>query len=147
MRRPDLPADAVPAGDRVTVLAVASEHGLAQLRRIIGHSRWTLLEAPTVAEAVASLREQSSVVLICEAVLPDGIWRDMLHYAERLEPPPPVIVAASHADDFLWMEVLNRGGYNVLAMPFDDQEVFRVVSLAWLHSRGKPRFGASAQAV
>jgi len=43
------------------------------------------------------------------------------------------------ADDALWAEVLNLGGYNVLAKPFDSREVFRVVGNAWLHwkNRGK----------
>ena len=35
------------------------------------------------------------------------------------------------ADEALWAEVLNLGGYDLLASPFDPIEVDRVVTLAW----------------
>jgi DNA-binding response OmpR family regulator len=35
------------------------------------------------------------------------------------------------ADDHLWAEVLNLGGYDVLAKPFDGCELFRALSSAW----------------
>ena len=37
------------------------------------------------------------------------------------------------ADEHLWAEALNIGAYDVLAKPFDRQEVIRIFSLAWLH--------------
>jgi hypothetical protein len=36
------------------------------------------------------------------------------------------------ADERLWSEVLNLGGYNVLAKPLNMKEVFHVVGLAWM---------------
>jgi FixJ family two-component response regulator len=123
------------ASSPVTVLAVASPLGLADLRRIFGHSRWTLLESDTLAAAMCQLRVLQSVVLVCEATLPDGSWKALVDHCRQLPVSPPVIVAADHADDFLWMEVLNRGAYNLLGKPFVEQEVFRVVSAAWLHLR------------
>jgi DNA-binding NtrC family response regulator len=122
-------------GSPVTVLAVAPECERSALRRMLEHSRWTLMEASTVEEAVATLRQGLSVVLICEAELPDGSWVELLDYARRLAAPPPVIVTSRHADDDFWMEVLNRGGYNVLGNPFTAREVFEMVSVAWRHRR------------
>jgi hypothetical protein len=40
-------------------------------------------------------------------------------------------VASRLADDKLWVDVLNLGGSDVLALPFDHDEVIRSVSLAW----------------
>ena len=114
---------------------MASSRSLEVLRQIIGHSRWTLLEANTLAEASAILGEDAGVVVLCESGLPDGTWRELLDHTTGLPQPPPLIVAASHADDYLWMEVLNSGGYNVIAKPFEEQEVFQVLSMAWLHRR------------
>ena len=42
-----------------------------------------------------------------------------------------MIVTSRLADDRLWAEVLNLGGYDVLAKPFDASEVARVVGTAW----------------
>ena len=119
----------------VTVLGIECPSGMEQLRRILTHSRWNLLEAFTMKEGLAILARQSQVVVICDTVLPDGGWRELLRHTLRNPVPPPVIVAADQADEALWMEVLNCGAYNLLSRPFQDQEVFEVVSRAWMRLR------------
>jgi DNA-binding response OmpR family regulator len=71
--------------------------------------------------------------VLSECVLPEGkTWKDLLRAVEALRNPPPLIVTSRLADECLWAEVLNLGGYDLLMKPFDATEVFRVVSLAWL---------------
>jgi DNA-binding NtrC family response regulator len=130
-------------GTQVTVLAVAPEADRVALRRMLEHSRWTLVEASTIGEALATLRECLSVVLICEAELPDGTWAELLKHAQKLPAPPPVIVTARQADDDFWMQVLNQGGYNVLGKPFSEREVFEMVSVAWRHRKDRARVRAA----
>jgi FixJ family two-component response regulator len=117
------------------VLAATSPGDLRCLQRILGHTRWALEAASCLADVLSRLEHHPSVVLITDANLADGNWKDLLAQISLLPSPPPVIVAANHADDRLWMEVLNTGGYNVLGKPFEEQEVFRVISMAWLHGR------------
>jgi len=74
-------------------------------------------------------RHQPSVV-ICEQVLNDGDWRDLLADVHRQTAETRFIVFSRLADDQLWIEVLNRGGYDLLAKPFAPAEVSRVVKLA-----------------
>lgn len=119
----------------MTLLAVASQPLLAHVRRIVAHTRWSLLEAGLLDEAMRLLPQHPAMVFLCDAQLPDGTWREMLAHAARLPLPPPVIVAAGHADDRLWMEVLNGGAYNLIGTPLDDQELYQLVSRAWLHRR------------
>lgn len=121
------------AGERVTVLAVASQAILDCVRRIVGHSSWDLVQSGTVADATGLLHRHPGLVVLCEAILPDGTWRDVLHHSMRLPEPPPVIVAARQADECLWVNVLNAGGYNLLPAPFEDRELFQVISMAWRH--------------
>lgn len=135
------------AGENVTILAVGLGTGMEDLCRILGHSRWTMLRASTVSEAKSTLRSGAEVVVVCEADLPDGTWEDVLRDASKLPSCPPVVVMAPHADDQLWMEVLNRGGYNVFGKPFDEQEIFRTLSLAWLRQRERTHPGAARKAV
>ncbi len=117
----------------VTVLAVGSERDLLSLRHIFRHCRWTLVEATTLAEAAAHLREHSALVVISEAVLPDGTWAELLDHAQRRACPAPLIVTSWEPNGDLWSQVLERGGYNILGKPFCDQEVFEMVSVAWRH--------------
>ena len=51
--------------------------------------------------------------------------------------PPVVIVTSRIADDSLWAEVLNLGGYDVLAKPFREAELIWALESAWQASRRK----------
>ncbi len=137
LKKPVMRSDDPAGGTQVTVLAVAPESDRTALRRILEHSRWTLVEASTVAEAAATLRERFSVVLICDSILPDGTWKELLQHTQDLPAPPPVIVTSRQADDDLWMQVLNHGGYNVLGKPFSEREVFEMVSVAWRNRKDR----------
>jgi DNA-binding response OmpR family regulator len=77
------------------------------------------------------LQEDRARVVLCEHALPDGNWKDMLDIARSHRFPPPVIVTSRLADDYLWAEVLNLGGYDVLATPLEPAEALRSISLAW----------------
>jgi len=126
--------------ETVEVLLISSlDDDHRSLRQILKHSNWKYCAARSRAEAFAFLRDNAVPVLICESDLIDGTWRDLLDQTTRMEHAPLLIVTSRLADDALWAEVLNLGGYNVLAKPFDGREVFHVVANAWLHwkDRGK----------
>ncbi len=57
----------------------------------------------------------------------------MLEYFSRLPDPPLLIVTSRLADEYLWAEALNLGAWDVLAKPFDREEVSRVLGFAWRH--------------
>ena len=122
------------ASQRIVRVLLISPHDEdhRHLREILRHSNWQQYGACTHAEALALLRETPIPVVICESELPDGSWRDVLSHFGRMSCPPSLVVTSRLADDVLWSEVLNLGGYNVLAKPLEMKEVFHVVSLAWL---------------
>ena len=107
------------------------------LRDLFRHTKWALMEAGTCREALRIIRNGRVAVVLCECSLPDGDWRELIRGVESLENAPLVIVASRLADDRLWSEVLNLGGYDVLERPFDSTEMYRVVSLAWLHWKNR----------
>jgi DNA-binding response OmpR family regulator len=117
----------------VTVLSVSgSESDHQSLAHVFRHTKWRLLESNSCADAVSLLQRGRVPVVICERLLPDGNWRDLLNGIAALPVPPLLIVAARLADDRLWSDVMNGGGYDVLEKPFNHSELVRVVSLAWL---------------
>jgi len=75
---------------------------------------------------------------MCDAELPDGNWKTALNQIAYKAVPMPLIVASRLADCKLWAEVLNLGGCDVLALPFDHDEVIRSVSLAWREVQDRP---------
>ncbi len=129
----------------VQVLAVSGEDGDHELlRSIFGHSNWTLHTAFSRSEALDLLRYNNIPVVICERDLPDGTWKDVLAEVGSFSRPPHVLVTSRLADERLWAEVLNVGGYDVLVKPFVPAEVFRTISLAWLNWKDTKAEGATA---
>jgi DNA-binding NtrC family response regulator len=117
----------------VNVLSISPhEEDHRHVRDILKHSNWQQHTAHTEKEACDFLRENVAPVAICESELPDGTWQDVLAQFGRMECPPLLIVTSRTADDRLWSEVLNLGGYNVLAKPLNAKEVFHVAGTAWI---------------
>ena len=115
------------------VLSVSpNDEDCASLERIF-KSGWTVIASATVASALSVLREIPIPIVICDCDISPGTWGEMLDHISLLPDPPLLIVTSRLADERLWAEALNLGAWDVLAKPFDTNEVMRIVSVAWQH--------------
>jgi DNA-binding NtrC family response regulator len=89
-------------------------------------------------DALTFLTENLAGVSISDCDLPDGEWKDILAGMSRLPSVPPLIVASHFANERLWAEVLNLGGYDLLIKPFDLKEAARVISMALRNAEDLP---------
>jgi len=131
---PSNPAEVV----KVLLISSLSEDQVS-LRHVFDQSNWLLHKVSTCSEALTYLSDNDTAVVICERDLPDGDWKIVLNRFGSLPMPPSLIVTSRLANDELWAEVLNLGGYDVLAQPFDPQEVYREVFLAWHAQKRRAR--------
>ena len=92
---------------------------------------WPTRRTRRLREACPVMCRDLARVVLCEHTLEDGSWKDVLELAASRPYPPLVIVTARLADERLWAEVLNLGGYDVLAQPLDRNEALRTIGLAW----------------
>ena len=124
----------------VSVLAILpSQEDQASLNEIFCHSNWNVHFIEMLGHARILMEEVAAGVVISDCCLPDGGWIDVLVELQRRPLETPLIVASRLADERLWTEVLNRGGYDVLPIPFHGEEVVRSVSLAWRFWRDQRR--------
>ena len=91
---------------------------------------WALREISGYLPLAEQLRRHRFVAVLCESELIDGTWRDVLEEMSTQAPAPPLIVTSFLADASLWAEVLNRGGFDVVRVPFEEEELARVATLA-----------------
>lgn len=123
-------------GNETTNNCVASvsshDEDCVSLERIFNPD-WTVFANATVTSALSLLREVRVPIVLCDTNLKAGTWREMLEHISHLPDPPLFIVTSRLADDYLWAEALNLGAWDVLAKPFDTEEVMRTVSCAWQH--------------
>jgi DNA-binding response OmpR family regulator len=101
------------------------------LLTILADCHCEALAARTCQQGLSILREWAVSIVICERDLTDGTWKDILQALDTLPDRPFLIVTSRLADDHLWVEVLNLGGYDVLLKPLDHEEVVRSIDSAW----------------
>ena len=129
-----------PAAQRIAVLSVSpAEEDHFYLQNIFSNPHrtlypdlaFTMTAKSTISAAKSALKQGRISIVICEYDLSPGSWKDLLEFVEGLSAPPPVIVTSRVADERMWAEVLNLGGYDVLARPFNNEEVIHAVTSAW----------------
>ena len=128
----------------LSISRYAEDH--ATLRRLLSGLPWVVSTAANCRQAVRELSLAKISVIFCESLLEDGTWKSVLAHIRGNAHPPLLIVTSRVADEHLWAEVLNLGGYDVLAKPFNAEEVHHVCTTAslWLVHLAEPRRTAAA---
>ena len=130
---------------RTGVLFVSPHHEDATvLSRMLDSLPVPLEHVADLQHARAAIQVEPYQVVLTEAILPDGTWRDVVDLARRVSPAPAVIVTDASADARFWAEVLNLGAYDLIAQPFATAEVRRILSYACSRLSDKSRTAASA---
>ena len=97
------------------------------LRSVLDGLGIALVCVASVQEAVDLAQRDRPVLVICDSQAgADPGWRLFLDRNANVQ----LIVASRHADEALWAEVLNRGGYDVLTLPFAPDDLRRVLASA-----------------
>ena len=136
----------IETGFSIVLSVSPNDEDRASLERIFKPG-WTVLACATVASALLALREVLIPIVICDCDVSSGTWREMWGHLSLLPDPPQLIVTSRLADDRLWTEALNLGAWDVLAKPFDADEVIRIVEIACQHwqDRHRARFSGAKQ--
>jgi len=114
------------------------------LSSMLGSLPVPLEHVADVQHARATIQAEPHQVILSEAMLPDGTWRDVLDIAGSVLPRPAVIVTDAMADARFWTEALNLGAYDLIAQPFATTEVRRILSYACSRQSGQSKAFAAA---
>jgi DNA-binding NtrC family response regulator len=116
----------------VCALLVGDEHDDARLllHEVFRDAGWLLFEARDRRKALECIDRHSVQVVIASREVGEWNWKNVLESLRHREPQPQLIVTCRTADEQLWSEVLNCGGYDVLPQPFQRDEIERVVASA-----------------
>jgi DNA-binding NtrC family response regulator len=116
----------------------------ARLSQILSGMPVPLTHVRDLAQARATLKRNQFDVILTEAALNDGGWLDVLQMARQCSPNSEVIVTDPFADSRFWAEALNMGAYDLVAQPFYDAEVRRILGNACSRMAPPARMAASA---
>jgi DNA-binding response OmpR family regulator len=132
-----------PAKSIAVLILSPCEKTRASLLSICAGHQITVYEATDFRHAAKLFHRHAPPVVICSSD-----WRDFIEIAVAARRRTSVIVTDPFADEALWAEVLNLGGFDVLAQPLDSNEVIRTIQAAFRRSETPsyhpPAFGIPA---
>ena len=127
------------------VLSVsAAEEDHSAVRLCLCDVLCDVIPAKTCTRAVQLLDHSEFSIVVCDSNLPDGTWRNVLEHFRHGSETPILIVSSHRADGNLWAEVLNLGGFDVIAKPFRASELRHVLETARLEMFLVPHRSAAA---
>jgi len=125
-----------PIANPAILAVLSAREDRTVLAGVFAHSNWELQFAHALPQTPTALSKSPVGVVLSEACLSDGHWRkELLNELQKMEDPPPLIVADRPAGERLWAEVRNPGAYDFLAKPYDAREVLHAVTTACRRSR------------
>ena len=117
---------------RITIVAlVGGERDRELLSRLAAENRWVLHLAANCGEAWDALNESKAPIVLCDRELPATEWRDVIRMMVSSEHQAYVILVSKVMDDYLWNEVIRRGGHDLLPTPLREEHVLRAIRLGW----------------
>jgi DNA-binding NtrC family response regulator len=113
------------------VLLVLPPHRRSELLRLLEGKDLQLFLASDFKEARQKLKGSTAYdVVLADAELTDGSWRDILQFILDSRRSCEMIVCSRCGDEQLWAEVLQCGAYDMLVEPYERQEVHRIIQSA-----------------
>jgi hypothetical protein len=121
-----------PADDRSVLEELACAQG------------WKLHFALSCSEAHAAMPGIQPQIILLDRELAPSDWRMAVASLASVSRGACVVLISRVVDDYLWNEVVLYGGYDVLRKPLSEDDVFRIVKLAWAYWRAMHGTGSAA---
>ena len=113
--------------DVLSVGANATLH--VYLSGLFQRFRWIVRHDTSFDDALRSIRQTATAVVVCEEQLPDGSWQGWASDVRSIPDAPELIVIGD--DRALRNEVLALGGFDALTRPLREADVVWAVASAW----------------
>jgi|ERR1041385_6331385 DNA-binding NtrC family response regulator len=115
------------------LLASARAEDRRSLAAILDGTPWRLIETDDRAEAVKTLHGIEVPIVLCDRDLPGSPWQETIRTLIAARTNACVILVSNVADQYLWDEVVQRGGFDVLTRPFHKDQVLSMLDFAHTH--------------
>jgi ActR/RegA family two-component response regulator len=120
---------------------------LSSLRTASLESKWDLSESSSLREAIETLQSEYFPVVVLDQVACEGNWESCVSSLVLLRKPPCLILASQYGDEYVRLEMVRLGGYDVLSKSASREEMIRTIEFAWFwsqHSVPLPSSGVRA---
>ena len=117
---------------RPTVVALlAEERDRAVVSDLCRRSHWDVSFARTCPDALARIGQVKAQILFMDRDLAGPDWRETMSAFASSSEGACIMLVSKVIDGSLWNDVVRSGGYEVLSKPLREDDVSRVMKLAW----------------
>lgn len=118
-------------GQPTPVVAVGiPAEDLRPLESILALPDWDLISVTDVDNAVHVLRVNRARIVLLDRDGAGAAWRTVLERLAESSRGASILLVSRVSDDYLWNEVIQAGGYDVVTKPFRKQELRTAIHFA-----------------
>jgi DNA-binding NtrC family response regulator len=129
----------------VTVVAATGDDSFHfYFQEALAEAPATVVRACSNDEILKAVQRDRVSAVLFDQDTQGGHWRALLGDFAGIDRAPALIVSSRLADERLWAEVLNLGGFDLLLTPFRRDEVTRVVAAAIRDTQRGIRFATAS---
>jgi CheY-like chemotaxis protein len=128
------------------VFLTRSEEESLTVSRLLRPAGIRVLPAALLEEADLLMAATNSAVLLTDTDFVGGTWESALEMVAKSHPRAALVLAASQADERFWIDVLERGAFDLVLKPFEAIELQRVLENANAHARSSSVAGRTRAA-
>ncbi|MCL4402044.1 MAG: response regulator, partial [Acidobacteria bacterium] len=96
---------------------------------------WNFVAVDKWPDGLKLLNTRAFPVVLYDRDLPGADWRAAIRAIISSRNPACVILASRVADTYLWEEVIQHGGFDILPKPFQQEQLLRTLRFALYHWR------------
>lgn len=120
------------------LIASSDSEIMISLCEVLAETDMELELCSTLSELRAALAESRVEVIFCQTRLPDGTFRNLLHFLDSAGLDPAVIVCADIYDKRTYLDAMTLGAFDYVALPFQRTAMDWIVGNA-AHRMPHPR--------
>ncbi len=134
-RVPSLGEGAIMALPINILIICASKEEQAQFTEMVRMAGMRAVCCAGIREARVILARQEIHAVICEEILPDGSFRDVIEQGKPVSEVLPVIVFSNSGEWDTYLRVMRAGAFDCIAYPPESAEVARILWQALRQSK------------
>lgn len=103
---------------------------LRPLESILARPDWDLISVADVDNAARVLRVNRGRIVLLDRDGAGAAWRTVLERLAESSRGASILLVSRVSDDYLWNEVIQAGGYDVVTKPFRKHELLTAIHFA-----------------
>jgi FixJ family two-component response regulator len=108
---------------------------LEELAPILQGTPWELTDASHVEDPLASLKAAAVPILLFDRDTAGASWQVTMQRLVKSRRGACVVLLSNVSDQYLWEEVVQNGGFDLLARPFRREQVLSTLMFAYARCR------------